>query len=115
MNNLLNLRSFLKFLSKNWFYTFVEVFGLSVSLMFVILIAVYTYQELSVDRFHEKGDRLYMLTSEECFGSAQKLGEHLKDRYPEIEDATSLCSWFKKIPVTSSTQKSNADLLFCRI
>ena len=52
MNNLLNIKSFLKFLSRNKAYTAIDVFGLSVSLMFVILIAVYTVQELSVDKFH---------------------------------------------------------------
>lgn len=53
MNNLLNLNSFLKFLSRNKAYTAIDVFGLSVSLMFVILIAVYTVQELSVDKYHK--------------------------------------------------------------
>ena len=44
MNNLLNIKSFLKFLSRNKGYTAIDVFGLSVSLMFVILIAVYVEQ-----------------------------------------------------------------------
>ncbi len=34
MNNLLNIKSFLKFLSRNKGYTAIDVFGLSVSLMF---------------------------------------------------------------------------------
>ena len=37
MNNLLNMKSFLKFLSRNKAYTAIDVFGLSISLMFVIL------------------------------------------------------------------------------
>ena len=49
MNNLLDIKSFLKFLGKNKAYTVIDVFGLSVSLMFVILISIYTVQELSVD------------------------------------------------------------------
>ena len=57
MNNLLNIKSFLKFLGKNKAYTVIDVFGLSVSLMFVILISIYTVQELSVDKFQEHGDR----------------------------------------------------------
>ena len=59
MNNLLNIKSFLKFLGKNKAYTVIDVFGLSVSLMFVILISIYTVQELSVDKFQEHGDRIY--------------------------------------------------------
>ena len=49
MNNLLNIKSFLKFLSRNKGYTAIDVFGLSVSLMFVILIAVYVERELNID------------------------------------------------------------------
>lgn len=64
MNNLLSFKSFIKFLSKNKVYTAIDIFGLSVSLMFVILIAVYTVQELSTDKFHEKGDRIYVLCNE---------------------------------------------------
>ena len=52
MNNVLNFNSFLKFLSKNKAYTAIDVFGLSISLMFVILITVYTAQELATDKFH---------------------------------------------------------------
>lgn len=64
MNNLLNFKSFLKFLSKNKSYTFIDIFGLSVSLMFVVLIAIYTKQELTVDSYHEKKDRIYVLANE---------------------------------------------------
>jgi putative ABC transport system permease protein len=85
MNRWLDIRSFFRFLTKNSFYTFINVFGLSVSLMFVILIAVYTMQEMSVDAFHRKGDRIYVLGSEDSPCSAWKLGERLRDRYPEIE------------------------------
>lgn len=65
MNNLLNFRSFFKFLSQNKAYTAIDIFGLSVSLMFVILISIYTVQELSTDKFHEKGERIYVLGNEE--------------------------------------------------
>ena len=48
MNNLLNFKSFLKFLGRNKAYTLIDVFGLSVSLMFVLLIAVYTVHVIFV-------------------------------------------------------------------
>ena len=55
MNNLLsNWKTYLKFLDRNRTYTAIELFGLSISLLFVILIGIYVWQELSVDRFHEK-------------------------------------------------------------
>ena len=37
MNNLLNFKSFLKFLGRNKAYTLIDVFGLSVSLMFCVI------------------------------------------------------------------------------
>lgn len=85
MNNLLNIKSFLKFLSKNKAYTLIDVFGLSVSLMFVILISVYTVQELNTDRFHENGDRIYVLGNESGEQTAVPISYRLQERYPEIE------------------------------
>ena len=58
MNNLLNIKSFLKFLSRNKGYTAIDVFGLSVSLMFVILIAVYVERELNIDKQQANYDRI---------------------------------------------------------
>ena len=40
MNLLLNWKTYLKFLSRNKGYTEIDLFGLSVSLMFVLVIAV---------------------------------------------------------------------------
>ncbi|MCC8154877.1 MAG: ABC transporter permease [Tannerellaceae bacterium] len=112
MNHLFNIKSFLKFLGKNKLYTFIEIFGLSVSFTFVILIAVYTYQELSVDRFHTNGDRLFALANEETYGFAYKLGDRIKDMYPEVEAICPMVNYHKKTPVHLMDRKVNADLLF---
>lgn len=93
MNALLNLKSFFKFLSRNKTYTAIDIFGLSVSLMFVILIAVYSIQELSTDKYHEKGDRIYILSSEVNTGSAYKLAYRLQEHYPEIEKVCPVAPW----------------------
>ncbi|RHR61689.1 ABC transporter permease [Parabacteroides sp. AF17-28] len=85
MNNLLNFKSFLKFLSKNKAYTAIDVFGLSVSLMFVILIAVYTVQELSIDNFQENRERIYVIAHESGDAVAIPIAYRLQERYPEIE------------------------------
>ncbi|WP_195372703.1 MULTISPECIES: ABC transporter permease [Parabacteroides] len=85
MNNLLNIKSFLKFLSRNKAYTAIDVFGLSVSLMFVILIAVYTVQELSVDNIHKDKDRIYVLFNDRGPTTALPIAYRLQERYPEIE------------------------------
>ena len=54
-----NLKSYFTFLSRNKAYTAVNVFGLAVSLMFVIVIGLYAWQEFSIDRQHSKADRIY--------------------------------------------------------
>lgn len=112
MNELLNFKSFFKFLGKNKGYTAIDIFGLSVSLMFVILIAVYTVQELSVDKDQKKADRVYALGSEETIGSHWKLKNHLMLRYPEIEEIAPVVSSFQDQPVEIKDETMKAGLLF---
>lgn len=112
MHNIFNFKSFFKFLEKNKLYTFIEVFGLSVSLMFVVLMACFTAQELTTDNFHENKDQLYFLASEESFGFAYRLAERIKDRYPEIEEVCPIINYYKKSPVKLTENNINADLLF---
>lgn len=85
MNNLLNIKSFLKFLSRNKGYTAIDVFGLSVSLMFVILIAVYVERELNIDKQQENYERIYAIGNEQMLGTAVPVAYWLEERYPEIE------------------------------
>ena len=85
MNNLLNIKSFLKFLSRNKGYTAIDVFGLSVSLMFVILIAVYVERELNIDKQQANYDRIVAVGNEDFLESAVPVSYWLEERYPEIE------------------------------
>lgn len=112
MNNMFNLKSFFKFLNKNRLYTFIEVFGLSLSLMFVIVIAVYTMQELSTDTFQENKDRLYVVANQESLGMAYRLADKLKDNFPEIEEVCPMVNFYKKMPVELADKKLVADLMF---
>jgi len=112
MNNLLNFKSFFKFLGKNKFYTAIDIFGLSVSLMFVILIAVYVKQELSVDQFQQKKERIYILGTEDVIGSHIKLKSKLMDRYPEIEEIVPVVSSFGNRTINISDNVFTADLFF---
>ena len=47
MRQLFNLTSYITFLSRNKVYTAINVFGLSISLMFVLLIGVYTWHDVA--------------------------------------------------------------------
>ena len=57
------LRSYLRIayrtLKRHKGYAFINVFGLAVGLAACLLIGLYVRSELSFDRFHEKGDRIY--------------------------------------------------------
>lgn len=113
MNNLVNIKSFLKFLQKNKAYTAIDVFGLSVSLMFVILIGVYTYQELSVDRFQEHADEVYLLGCESRYELAYPLSYRVQERYPEVEAVCPMvASNFDGLGIHVGDRKYNVNLLF---
>ena len=112
MNDLFNFGTFFKFLEKNRLYTLIDIFGLSVSLMFVILIAVYTKQELSTDRFHSKADRIYALGSENNFGTAFRLAYLIAERYPEIEKVCPIAPWNDESTVFINESKFKTSLLF---
>jgi len=112
MTNLLNFKSFFKFLGKNKFYTAIDIFGLSVSLMFVVIIAVYTVQELSTDNFQAKKDRIYVVSNESYLGSAYRLAAHLQNRYPEIEQVCPTVTHFDNMTPYVGETKTNATLMF---
>ena len=80
-----NLKTYFKFLSKNKFYTFVSIFGFSVSLMFVILLSLYTRQELSVDNFHKKKDRIFLMSHNYEANFGNTVAPFVKDKCPEVE------------------------------
>lgn len=86
----LNFRSFFNFLGRNKLYTCINIFGLSVSLMFVILIADYTLRQFTHDNYHSKGDRIYAIGTEASMNSGYYLQKYLLDRYPEIESTCAI-------------------------
>lgn len=109
--------SFLRFLGQHKVYTAIEIFGLSVSLMFVILILTYTRQELTTDRFHADAERIYMLGDEQHNMSAYGIAGRLKERYPEIEDycyvtSAILFAGQDEIPVLTEGKKWNSSVSF---
>lgn len=112
MKNFFNLKTFFTFLSKNKLYTAIEVFGLSVSLMFVVLIAIYTAQELSVDQFHTKADRIFIIGSEESPATGAAIAYKLKERYPEIEKVCPVVPYGYYGPISTHKQKLNTHITY---
>ncbi|PXV66788.1 putative ABC transport system permease protein [Dysgonomonas alginatilytica] len=83
-----DLKIYQKFLSRNKLYTLVSVVGFSVSLTFVILLGIYVKQELSVDSFHEKKDRIFLLAHDESSKFGNPVADFVKDKCPEVEAYT---------------------------
>lgn len=87
------MKSFWNFIRKNGLYAFINLFGLTVSLAFVLLLAVYVSRQLTTDSFHKNADRIYIYANENYIDSPYYLQKYLLENFPEIEKATSLCSY----------------------
>lgn len=82
------MKYFFRFLKNNPLYAVINVVGLTLSLMFVILIGDYTYRQFSIDKWHKNHERIYVLGTENgnSLLSWPDCAHSLKDRYPEVED-----------------------------
>jgi len=87
------LISAIRNITKNKFYSFLNILGLTVGLAAFIFIFIYIKDELAYDKYHKKHDRIYRLESDFMIGSKHDkfaivpipLGPALKLEYPEIE------------------------------
>ncbi|HEY0678495.1 MAG TPA: ABC transporter permease [Chitinophagaceae bacterium] len=83
-------------LLKNKVFSFINILGLAIGLCCFLLIAMYVLDELSFDRYHAKGDRIYRIHSDIRFGgsdlqmpvSSDMMGSTLKKDYPQVEEYT---------------------------
>jgi len=81
---------------KDKWYSLLNILGLTIGITFSLLLIFYIKDELSYDRYHEKADRIYRITSyiKEADKDEMKLAitqyvlaPTLKNDYPEVEDA----------------------------
>lgn len=79
------MKSFWNFLRKNKLYAVVNLVGLTVSMAFVLLLAVYIQRQLSTDSFQQNADRIYVVANEDNVTMGYWLDKHLKNNFPEIE------------------------------
>ena len=79
------MKSYFKFLSRNKAYTFINIAGLVVSLMFIILMGDYTWRQYSIDSWHENADRIYLMGSNEGFFMWPQVAGDVKEMCPEVE------------------------------
>ncbi|PHN03757.1 ABC transporter permease [Flavilitoribacter nigricans] len=79
---------------KNRSYTFINLLGLTVGIACCLLILIYVQDELSYDKWHDDGDRIYRMALERKYPGRsrnyaiipQSYGATIKDEFPEVED-----------------------------
>ena len=79
------MKSFWNFLKKNKLYGAINLVGLTVSMAFVLLLAVYIQRQLSTDSFQQNADRIYVVANDDRVTMGYWLDKHLKNNFPEIE------------------------------
>ena len=79
------MKSFWNFLKKNKLYGAINLVGLTVSMAFVLLLAVYIQRQLSTDSFQKNADRIYVVANDNSVQMGYWLDKHLKNNFPEIE------------------------------
>lgn len=82
------MKSYLKFLSRNKLYTFIMLFGLSVSLAFIILLFCYAIQEYSTVAGQPLAKELYAIGNRDRLGMTYGTAEHVMGQIPEVKDYT---------------------------
>ncbi|MBQ9672463.1 MAG: ABC transporter permease [Prevotella sp.] len=91
------MKSYLKFLSRNKVYTFINIAGLVVSLMFIILMGDYTWRQYSIDSWHTNANRICLTGSGEEFFMWPQAVQEIKEMCPEIEQTCCVMSQNGKI------------------
>lgn len=85
----------LRNLAKRKAYAFINILGLAVGIACCLLISVYVLDELSYDRFHENGERIYRV--DQTIGSVNRIkwaftsnfhGPSMVDDFAEVESMT---------------------------
>ena len=84
------MNSYLKFLSRHRWFTFINIVGLCLSMAFLLLLGDLIYRQTSVENYQTRGDRTFVVGNEQYMMSNFRVGQKLKDRFPEIEDWCSL-------------------------
>ncbi len=92
------IRIALRNLTRDATYSLINILGLTIGITGSFFLILYVYDDLSFDRYHEKADRIYRISSrftepDDAFNWAVTqvpLGPQLKTDYPEVEEAVRL-------------------------
>jgi putative ABC transport system permease protein len=75
-------------------FSFINIFGLAIGMTACVLIMLYVADEMSYDKHHKDGDRVYRIASEvkgeKYVAVSAPMAEGLKKDFPEVEQSTRL-------------------------
>jgi len=102
------------------FFSFINIIGLSIGISACILVSLYVIEDLSYDKFNKNIDRIYRVhfeiqRTDDLLIQAQtpaKLGETLKNNYPEIKNFTRIYFSNKMLIESSSSKYFENNLAF---
>src|SRR5918993_2353936 len=105
-------------LMKNKVFSFINIFGLSVGLTCCMFISLYIYHEISYDKHHENGDRIFQLgtafidngVEEKGGNTSAPLGKMLQQDYPEIVASTRVLQLFRDDKTLLQVQEEDGSL-----
>ena len=103
------MNSYLKFLSRHRLFTLINVVGLCLSMAFLLLLGDLIYRQTTVESYQTRADRTFVVGNEMCMMSHFRVGERLKDRFPEVEDWCSMAGY--PMPFSINGQKVDTKVL----
>ena len=91
-------------LVRNKVYSFINILGLSLGMAVAMLIFLFVSHEVSFDKFHVNGDRIYMIMEKVTVGESSgtintqssKLASILKENNADVEDFTRIHKYYNK-------------------
>lgn len=95
LNNIAMFKNYFKIsvrsLLKQRFYSFINISGLALGLAACLLILLYVSHELSYDKYHKDGDRVfYVANGTSGAWTPARLGVQMKIDFPEVEEIARL-------------------------
>lgn len=111
-----DLKFSLRMMIRNKWYAVISILGLSLGISCCVLIGLFVLDELSFDRFHKDGDRLYRVTTmgqDFTAGlSNMAFGPTVKQDYPEVEDYCRMLNFGNKVEVQQGDIKFNENAIW---
>ncbi len=91
----------------------INLLGLTISLTLVIILSVYCYSELTTDKYHKNGDRVYFYGLEDHLYSPGILKEHIDRKVPGVESIVRMGgTWEAPVFQTENNEPFTSDLVF---